>query len=87
MLKNRYDDDDNTDNTLSSARSTLSVFCFHVFLSFADSCSLLVPIWSRPTDWSNVFVACIHVVFCHPLGLVMGFNACLAGDPEGSHKI
>ena len=82
---------DNTDNALSSARrpwSTSSVLCFHVFLSSADSCSLLVPRLSRPTDWSKVFVDCIHVVFCRPLGLVAGFNAicfaCLAGIPSGS---
>ena len=57
---------------LSSARrprSTSSVFCFHVFLSFA--CSLLVQRLSRQ-PW---FVDCIHVVFCRPLGLVTGFNA------------
>ena len=81
------------DYTLSSARrprSTLSVFCFHVFLLFADSCSLLVPRLSSQADWSKVFVDCIHVVFCHPLGLVIGFdaifNACLAGVPSVSLK-
>ena len=35
-----------------------------------------------------MFVDCIHVVFCRPLGLVTGFNevcnACLAGVPTGS---
>ena len=65
--------------------------CFHVFLSFADSCSLLVPMLSRPTDWSKVFVDCIHVASCRPLGLVTGFNAifnaCLAGVPSGSPKM
>ena len=78
------------ENTLSSARrprSTSSVFCFHVFLSFADSCSLLLQRLSRP----NVFVDCIHVVFCRPLGLVTGFNeicnACLAVVPSGSLKM
>ena len=43
---------------------------------------------SRLADWSNVFVDCIHVVFCLPLGLVAGFsaisNACLAGVPSSS---
>ena len=38
-----------------------------------------------------MFVDCIHVVFCRPLGLVAGFNAicnaCLAGVPSGSLKI
>ena len=89
-----HNDDDYTDNALSSARrprSTSSVFCFHVFLSCADSCSLLVPRLSRPTDWSKVFVDFIHVVFCRPLGLVAGFkaicNACLAGVPSGSLKM
>ena len=69
----------------------LSVFCFHVFLSSADSRCLLVPRLSRPTDWSKVFVDCIHVVFCRPLGLVAGFNticnACMAGVPSGSFKM
>ena len=68
-----------------------SVFSFHVFLSSADSCSLLVPRLSRPTDWSNVFVNCVHVVFCRPLGLVAGVNAicnaCLAGVPSGYLKM
>ena len=79
---------------LSSARrprSTSSVFCFNLYLSLAESCSLLVPRLSRPTDWSNVFVDCIHVVFCRPLGLVTGFNvicnACLARVPSGSLKM
>ena len=32
-----------------------------------------------------MFVDCIHVVFCRPLGLVTGFNeVCLAGVPTGS---
>ena len=35
-----------------------------------------------------MFVDCVHVVFCRPLGLVAGFNAicnaCLAGVPSGS---
>ena len=61
-----------------------------LFLS-TDSCSLLVPRLSRPTDWSDVIVDCIHVDFCRPLGLVAGFNAicnaCLAGVPSGSLKI
>ena len=60
-------DDDNTDYTLSSARSTQStssVFCFYLFLSFAVDQLIEV-----------VFVDCIHVVFCHPLRLVTGFNA------------
>ena len=65
--------------------------CFHVYLSFADSCSLLVPRLSRPTDWSEVLVDCIQVVFCRPLGLVNCFNAicnaCLAGVPSGCLKI
>ena len=68
--------------------NTSSVFCFHVFLSSADSCSLLVPRLSRPNDRSNVFV---DVFFCRPLGLVAGFNAicnaCLAGVPSGSLKM
>ena len=88
------DDDDYTENSLSNARrprSTSSFFCFHAFLSSADSCSLLVPRLSRPTDWSKVFVHCIHVVFCRPLGLVTGFNAicnaCLTGVLSGSLKI
>ena len=38
-----------------------------------------------------MFVDCIHVVFCRPLGLVTGFNAicnaCLAGVPSGSLKM
>ena len=38
-----------------------------------------------------MFVDCIHVVFCRPLGLVAGFNAicnaCLAGVPSGSLKM
>ena len=72
-------------------RSTSSVFCFSVFLSFADSCSLLVPRLSRPSDWIKVFVDCIHVAFCRPLGLVTGFNAicnaCLAGVPSGGLKM
>ena len=38
-----------------------------------------------------MFVDCIHVVFCHPLGLVTGFNAicnaCLAGVPSGGLKM
>ena len=79
---------------LSSARRprrASSVFCFHVFLPSADSCSLLVPRLSRPTDWSKVFVDCIHVVFCRSLGLVTGFNAicnaCLAEVPSGSLKM
>ena len=62
-----------------------------LFLSSADSCSLLVPRLSRQTDWSKVFVDCIHVVFCRPLVLVAGFNAicnaCLAGVPSGSLKM
>ena len=53
--------------------------------------SLLVPRLSRPNNWSNVFVDCIHVIFCRPLGLVAGFNAicnaCLAGVPSGSLKM
>ena len=71
------DDDDYTDKALSSARSprsTSSVFCFHVFLSLTDSCSLLVPRLSRPTDWIKVLEDCIHVFFCRPLCLVTGFN-------------
>ena len=51
------------------------------------SWSLLVPRLSRPTDWSKVFIDCIHVVFCRPLGLVAGSNACLAGVPSGSLKM
>ena len=43
------------------------------------------------TDWSKVFVDCIHVVFCRPLSLVTGFNAicnaCMAGVPSGSLKM
>ena len=65
----RSQDDDDTDYALSSAhrpRSTSSVVYFHVFLSFADSCSLLVSRFSRPIDWSKVFVDCIHVVFISP---------------------
>ena len=61
-----------------------------VYLPSADSCSLLVPRLSRPTDWSKEFVNCIHVFLCRPLGLVTGFNAicnaCLAGVPSGSLK-
>ena len=94
MHCDKITNDDYTDIALSSARrprSTSSVFCFHVFLSSADSCSLLVQWLSRPTDWSKVFVDCIHVVFCRPLGLVTGFNticnACLAGIPSGSIKM
>ena len=38
-----------------------------------------------------MFVDYIHVVFCHPLGLVTGSNAicnaCLAGVPSGSLKM
>ena len=38
-----------------------------------------------------MFVDCIHVVFCRPLGLVTGFNeicnACLAVVPSGSLKM
>ena len=38
-----------------------------------------------------MFVDCILVVICHPLGLVSGFNAicnaCLAGVPSGSLKM
>ena len=38
-----------------------------------------------------MFIGCIHVAFCHPLGIVTGFNAvfngCLAGVPSGSLKI
>ena len=38
-----------------------------------------------------MFVDCIHVFYCRPLGLVAGcnaiFNACLAGDPSGSPKM
>ena len=38
-----------------------------------------------------MFVDCIHVVFCRPLGLVAGFNAicnaCLSGVPSGSLKM
>ena len=38
-----------------------------------------------------MFLYCIHVVFCRPLGLVAGLNAicnaCLAGDPSGSLKM
>ena len=38
-----------------------------------------------------MFVDCIHVFFCRPLGLVAGFNAicnaCLAGVPSGSRKM
>ena len=38
-----------------------------------------------------MFVDCIHVVFCRPLGLVAGFNAicnaCLAEVPSGSLKM
>ena len=38
-----------------------------------------------------MFVDCIHVFFCRPLGLVTGFNAilnaCLAGVPSGSLKM
>ena len=60
-------------------------------MSSADSCSLLVPRLSRPTDGSKVFVDCILVVFCRPLGLVTGLkaicNACLAGVPSGSLKM
>ena len=71
-------------------RNTASVFSFHI-LSFADSCGLLVPWLSRPTDWSRMFVDCIHVIFCHPLCYVTGFNAicnaCLAGVPSGSLKM
>ena len=40
------DDDDDTESALYSdlrRQSTSSVFCLYVFLSFADSCSLLVP--------------------------------------------
>ena len=87
-------DDDYTDYALSSARrprSTSSAFCFHVFLPFYDSCCLLVPRLCRPTDWSKVFVDCIHMVFCRPLGLVAGFNAicnaCLARVSFGSLKM
>ena len=93
-MLSQYDDDDDTDNALSSARrpwSTSSDFYFHVFLSFADSCSLLVPRLSRPSDWSNVFAYCIHMVFCRPLGILAGFNAiwndCLAGVPSCSLKM
>ena len=74
-----------------AAHEALRQFSVSVFLSSADSCSLLVKRLSRPTDWSNVFVDCIHVVFCRPLGLVAGFNAicnaCLAGVPSGSLKM
>ena len=46
---------------------------------------MLAPRLSRPTDWSRIFVDCIHVVFYHPLGHVTGLNvilnACLAGIP------
>ena len=38
------------------------------------SSSLLVPRLSRPTDWSEVFVDCIHVVYCCPLGHVSGHS-------------
>ena len=89
-----FDDDDYKEYALSSARRpriTSSVFCFHVFLSFADSCSLSVRRLSRPTDWSNVFVDSILVVFCRPLCLVSGynaiFNACLSGVPSSSLKM
>ena len=72
-------------STARRPRSTSSVFCLHIFLSLADSCSLLVPRLSRPTDWSKVIVDCIHFLICRPLGLVTGFNeicnACLAGVP------
>ena len=38
-----------------------------------------------------MFVDCIHVIFCRPLGLVAGFNAicnaCLVGVPSGSLKM
>ena len=60
-------------------------------MSLANSCSLLVPRLSRPTDWSKVLVDCVHVVFYRPLGLVAGFNAicnaCLAGVPSASLKM
>ena len=66
-------------------------FLFPFLFVVADSCSLLVPRLSRPNNWSNVFVDCIHVIFCRPLGLVAGFNAicnaCLAGVPSGSLKM
>ena len=66
--------------TLSSARRpriTTSDLCLHVFLSSADSCSLVVLGLSGPTDWRRVFIDCIHVAFCRPLGLVAGFNVIL----------
>ena len=38
-----------------------------------------------------MFVDCIHVIFCRPLGLVADFNAicnaCLAGVSSGSLKM
>ena len=56
-----------------------------------SSCSLLVPRLSRPTDWSKVFVDCIHVIFRRPLGVATGLNeicnACLAGVPSRSPKM
>ena len=70
-----------------AARETHRQLFFYVFLSFADSCSLLVKSLSRSTDCSRVFVDCIHVVFCRPLGLVTSFNACLSGFPSGNLKI
>ena len=52
---------------------------------------MLVRRMSRPTDLSKVFVDCVNVVFCRPLGLVTGFNAictaCLAGVPSSSLKM
>ena len=68
-------DDTDFHYLVSADHDVQSVFCFDVFLSFPDSCTLLVPKLSRPSDWSKVFVDCIHVVFSRPLGLVTGFNA------------
>ena len=52
---------------------------------------MLVPRLSRPSDRSKVFVNSIHVIFCRPLGLVVGSNAicnaCLAGVLSGSLEI
>ena len=73
------------------AHETLRQFSVSMSSGRSDSCCLLVPRLSRPTDWSKLFVDCIHVVFCHPHGLVTGFNAicnaCLAGVPSGSLKM
>ena len=90
FLTKHYDDDHMIKHYLvHTAHEALRQFS--VSMSFADSCSLLVSRFSRPTDWSKVFVDCIHVVFCRPLGLVTDFNAicnaCMAGVTSGSLKM